>query len=212
MAQIIPSIVIIAWSNFLLINIFTILACYFYIKSVMPAYREERVGEKAWKDCKRFRSFSVVFLSSLIILMIFWLWFPIPGLTMIVHPNPLISILLGVMIAIPLTAILMEGIRDAGKETMSPSKDTELFGGIYKYIRHPQMVGELPWFIIVALFLNSLFLVSYSIFVLMISFPIIIHYEEKDLVKRFGAEYVEYRKRTGCLFPKIFARASVLLN
>ena len=203
MAQITPSTAIIAWSNFLLINIFTILAWYFYIKSVMPAHREEKVGEKAWKDCTRFRSFSAVFLSILVIQMILWVWFPIPGLTMIVHPNPLIPILLGVIIAIPLTAILMLGIRDAGKETMRPSQDTELYGGIYKYIRHPQMVGELPWFIIIALFLNSLFLVFYSIFVLIISFPIIIHYEEKDLVKRFGSEYIEYRKRTGAIFPKI---------
>ena len=203
MAQIIHSTVIIAWSNFLLINIFTILAWYFYIKSAMPAHLEEKVGKKAWKDCKRFRSFSAVFLSILVIQMILWVWFPIPDLTIIVHPNPLIPILLGVIIVMPLTAILMQGIRDAGKETMSPSQDTELFGGIYKYIRHPQMVGELPWFIIIALFLNSLFLVLYSIFVLMISFPIIIHYEEKDLVKRFGGEYVEYRKRTGCIFPKI---------
>ena len=129
MAQIIPSTVIIAWSNFLLINIFTILAWYFYIKSVMPAHREEKVGEEAWKDCKRFRSFSAVFLSILVIQMILWVWFPIPGLTIILHPNPLIPILLGVIIAIPLTAILMQGIRDAGKETMNPSQNTELFGG-----------------------------------------------------------------------------------
>lgn len=203
MAQIIPSIVIIAWSNFLLINIFTILAWYFYIKSVMPAHREEKVGKKAWKDCKRFRSISVVLLLTLVIQMIFWVWFPIPGLTIIIHPNPVIPLLLGAFIAIPLTAILMQGIRDAGKETMNPLQDTELFGGIYNYIRHPQMVGELPLFIILALFLNSLFLVLYSIFVLIISFPIIVHYEEKDLVKRFGAEYIEYQKRTGCIFPKM---------
>ena len=168
----------------------------------MPAHLEEKVGEKAWKDCKRFRSYSTVILSILVIQIFLWVWFPIPGLTIIVHPNPLIPILLGAILAIPLTAILMQGIRDAGKETMSPSQDTELFGGIYKHIRHPQMVGELPWFIIIALFLNSLFLVLYSIFALLISFPIIIHYEEKDLVKRFGAQYVEYRKRTGCIFPK----------
>jgi protein-S-isoprenylcysteine O-methyltransferase Ste14 len=197
------STVTIAWLNFLLINIFTVLAWYFYIESVMPAHREEKVGKKAWKDCKRFRGFSAVFLSLLVIQMVLWVWFPIPGLTMIVHPNPLIPFLLGVAIAIPLTAILILGVRDAGKETMSPSHDTELFGGIYKNIRHPQMVGELPWFVIIALFLNSLFLVLYSIFVLVISFPIIIYFEEKDLVKRFGAKYVEYRKRTGCIFPKI---------
>lgn len=203
MLPIAPSAVIIAWSNFVLINLFTVLAWYFYIKSVMPAHLEEKVGKKAWKNCKRFRGFSAVFLSILVIQMVLWVWFPIPGFTMIVHSNPLIPILLGVVIAIPVTAILVLGVRDSGKETMSPSQDTELFGGIYNYIRHPQMVGELPWFIIIALFLNSLFLVLYSILVLVISFPIIIYFEEKDLVKRFGAKYVEYRKRTGCIFPKI---------
>ena len=30
-----------------------------------------------------------------------------------------------------------------------------------------------------------------------------IHYEEIDLVKRFGEKYNEYQKRTGALFPKL---------
>jgi protein-S-isoprenylcysteine O-methyltransferase Ste14 len=33
--------------------------------------------------------------------------------------------------------------------------------------------------------------------------PIMIHYEEKDLIRRFGEKYREYQKSTGALFPKI---------
>lgn len=30
-----------------------------------------------------------------------------------------------------------------------------------------------------------------------------IHYEEKDLVKKYGEKYIEYQKSTGALFPKL---------
>jgi protein-S-isoprenylcysteine O-methyltransferase Ste14 len=33
-----------------------------------------------------------------------------------------------------------------------------------------------------------------------------IHYEEKDLMKRFGNAYEEYRQQTGALIPKLKKR------
>ncbi|MBN1216177.1 MAG: hypothetical protein JXA99_12145 [Candidatus Lokiarchaeota archaeon] len=33
--------------------------------------------------------------------------------------------------------------------------------------------------------------------------PIMIYFEEKDLIKRFGEPYKEYKKRTGASFPKL---------
>jgi len=101
------------------------------------------------------------------------------------------------------TPIWIKGAIDAGKEAMEPSQSTEMFGGIYNYIRHPQTVGEMPWFVIIALFMNSLFLTIWAIIMIIIVTPIIIHYEEKDLIKRFGDEYREYQKRTGAVIPKL---------
>ncbi|MFW9832346.1 MAG: methyltransferase family protein, partial [Candidatus Thorarchaeota archaeon] len=54
--------------------------------------------------------------------------------------------------------------------------------------------------------LNSLFLLVYSIAYLLILVPVILYYEEKDLVKRFGNSYVQYQKTTGALIPKFWKR------
>lgn len=206
MVQIVLSPAVIAWLNLLLLNIVGALSWYLYILSAMPAHRAEKHGEKAWEDAKRFRAVSGILLFVIVVQMILWLWFPIPGLTVPVHPNPLVPVIIGILIAIPLTAILVKGVMDAGRETMEPSKETRMYGGIYNYIRHPQMVGELPWFVILALFLNSLFLVVYAIVFIGISFPIIVYYEEKDLVKRFGEPYRDYQQRTGAIIPKFWKR------
>jgi len=94
-------------------------------------------------------------------------------------------------------------MKDAGSETLSPSKDTKMYGGIYNYIRHPQTLGEFPTFVAISFFFNSWFLVILSSVYIIIYTPIMIHYEEIDLTKRFGEKYKEYQKRTGALFPKI---------
>jgi len=51
--------------------------------------------------------------------------------------------------------------------------------------------------------MNSLFLTIWAIIMIIIVTPIIIHYEEKDLIKRFGDEYREYQRRTGAVIPKL---------
>jgi len=38
---------------------------------------------------------------------------------------------------------------------------------------------------------------------LVVFIPINIYYEEKDLIRRFGDKYQNYRKQTGALFPKL---------
>ena len=74
------------------------------------------------------------------------------------------------------------------------------------HIRHPQILGEMPLFIAITLFINSLFLVVWVTFFVILGTPILIHYEEKDLLKRFGDAYLEYRRRTGGLIPKFWEK------
>ncbi len=194
---------VIAWSNFLILNIVTVCCWYFYMLSVQPVTRAEKFGNQAWKMAKRLRIITGILMGVMTVNMILWLWFPIPELDWSVHPFWLFSILIGVILAIVFTPIWIKGVIDAGKEAMEPSQSTEMFGGIYNYIRHPQTVGEMPWFVIIALFINSLFLTIWAIIMIIIVTPIIIHFEEKDLIKRFGDEYREYQKRTGAVFPKL---------
>ncbi len=190
------------WLNFLILNIATIFCWYLYVLSVQPAHRAERFGEKAWIDCKRFRFVSGLLMGVMVMNLILWLWFPIDELAWPVHPNPFVGIIIGITLALIFTPIWVKGILDAGMETMEPTKSTKMYGGIYNYIRHPQALGEMPWWIIIPLFLNSLVLVFWSTLMIIVISPIIIYFEEKDLVKRFGQEYIAYQQRTGAIIPK----------
>jgi protein-S-isoprenylcysteine O-methyltransferase Ste14 len=75
--------------------------------------------------------------------------------------------------------------------------------GVYKYIRHPQYTG------FYLLTLGMIF--EWATIPMLIMWPVILvmYYqlakkEEADMVKEFGDEYVEYRKRTKMFLPFIF--------
>lgn len=198
---IVPAIV-----NFISLNISTFLFSYIYILSVMPVTCAEKLGEKAWKDCSTLRIIASIFESLIIINQLLWVWFPLPFANWPVHENFIVGIIIGMAVGIPLTPLLLKSMKDAGRETMRPSKDTKMFKGIYQHIRHPQTLGEMPWFIAIAFFVNSLFLVLWTTFFVFLFTPILIHFEEKDLIKRFGEEYIEYRRNTGALIPKFWKK------
>ncbi len=194
---------LIPWLNLIILQIATLLFGYLYILSVMPATRAEKRGEKAWKECKLLRSISAIFMLVMLLNLILWIWYPIPELAWPVHPDRLVGIIIGVALLIPCTVVWILGVKAAGGESMTPSRETQMYGGIYNHIRHPQTLGEFPWYVVCALFINSLFLVLWSLIFILVYTPIMIHFEEKDLVKRFGEAYREYQQRTGALFPKI---------
>ena len=78
--------------------------------------------------------------------------------------------------------------------------------GPYKYIRHPMysafyllIIGT--WLNMSNWFIGLGGLFAWSVFCLMR-----IRMEEKMMIKEFGAEYKEYMKRTGSLFPKFITQ------
>lgn len=72
--------------------------------------------------------------------------------------------------------------------------------GFYKYIRHPIQAGTMVgiWATPEMSAGHLLFALSFSIYIF-----IGLHFEEKDLVKTLGEEYVGYKKRIPMLFPKL---------
>jgi hypothetical protein len=66
-----------------------------------------------------------------------------------------VSIGVGILIEIPSCYLFYKGMKDAGKETMVPKKEHTLYQGIYKKIRHPQALGEVMLWWVLAFFLNS---------------------------------------------------------
>jgi len=194
---------IIAIINFSSFIVACLIMGYLYILSIQPVKRAKKYGEKAWKDCKKFRSIGGLFELISMVNLFLWIWFPLPIVNIwVISSNIWIGIIIATCIGIPSCIILYLGIKAAGTETLSPSKDTEMYGGIYRCIRHPQSVGEFPLFIALSFAFNSWFLVIISSLFIIIYFPIMIYYEEKDLIERFGEKYREYQKNTGIIFPK----------
>jgi len=192
---------VVAWLNLISLHVCAILFAYLTTLSVMPVSREEETGEQAWEECARLRNISFIFAGVMVLNTIFWFWFPVSELAWVLSPDPVFGIIIGVIIGFPCLAILMIAMRDAGEEMGAPQKGISMHGGIYKRIRHPGALGEMPLYVVVALCVNSLFLTIWMTLFVLIFTPIHIYYEEKDLLKRFGDEYAEYRRTTPAIFP-----------
>jgi len=192
----------IAWINITVLLLSTALTYYFYVKSVSPAALEQKIGAVAYQTCGRYRIIAGVWMTVSIVNYILYLYYPLP------LPLPLrfpwgwpISATIGLVIALPSGYLFYRGMKDAGEETMRPKKEHSLYSGIYEKIRHPQAAGESVTWLVIALLLNSPFLTLYSF----VWFPI--YYgmcvaEEKDLIIRYGQAYIEYRDKTGFVWPK----------
>ncbi|MFO8019061.1 MAG: methyltransferase, partial [Promethearchaeia archaeon] len=158
--------------------------------------------KSAWDICSKFRAVAMVFEFICLGNIVLWWWFPVRSLSCSIFPSAWISLVIGAIILSIGGLIMFLGMKDAGAESSSPSPDTELFGGIYRYIRHPQALGEFPMFPALALLVNSLFLFVVLVVYVLFYLPIMILVEERDLVRRFGKKYTEYKRNTGALFPK----------
>jgi protein-S-isoprenylcysteine O-methyltransferase Ste14 len=196
----------IAWINFIVMLVSAFLFSYFYIKSVRPAALEKKVGKIAYFRCGRYRIIASVFEVIVVINYVIHFFYPLPLTLPLAFPwSWWISILVAVLITIPAGYLLGRGLKDAGKEAVIPEKQHVLYGGIYKKIRHPQAAGELALWWTIAFILNSPFLAVFSIIWIPI-FYLFCWEEEKDLIIRYGKSYVEYRKNTGFVIPKVVGK------
>jgi protein-S-isoprenylcysteine O-methyltransferase Ste14 len=98
-------------------------------------------------------------------------------------------------------ALMGWGLKDAGEEAVQPKKEHAMYRGIYEKIRHPQALGEVFLWWVIAFLLNSPFLALFS-FIFVPIFLIMCIAEENDLLLRFGDAYAEYARRTGAFVPK----------
>lgn len=75
--------------------------------------------------------------------------------------------------------------------------------GLLQYVRHPLYTATLMifwgWFLFSNSYQNLAFCLANTLYI-----PLGIQWEEKKLIKQFGEEYLEYRKKTPMLFPKKF--------
>jgi len=193
---------LISWINLFVLILSSFLLSIFYVKSVSPAALERKIGASAYKKCSNYRITSSVFMVVVTGNYILYYWYPLPLRLPDAFPWPWwVSATIAAGIVVPSLYLMLRGVKDAGEETMRPRPEHEMYGGIYKQIRHPQAVGEFPLWFVIAFLLDSPFLVLISFFYIPVWYYFCIA-EEKDLLIRYGKAYEEYRQRVGFWIPK----------
>jgi len=84
-------------------------------------------------------------------------------------------------------------------ELVQTKKDRLITDGIYKYARHPRYTEHPFWFLGLGLLFGYPALILFSLY-LFLAFAITAYYEEQELIKRYGEEYVIYKKKTPNFF------------
>jgi protein-S-isoprenylcysteine O-methyltransferase Ste14 len=192
----------ISWLNFLTLILCSFFFSLFYVRSVQPAALEKKIGVVAYKKCALYRSVSSFFMLIVSVNYVLYYWFPLPLPISQTFPWPwMVSAAIAVVIAIPSLYLMYRGIKDAGEETMRPKKENKMYGGIYQKIRHPQAVGELPLWWVIAFLVHSPFLVL----ICFAYIPVWYYWcrvEERDLLIRYDGAYEKYMDQVGFWFPK----------
>ncbi|MEO5566902.1 MAG: isoprenylcysteine carboxylmethyltransferase family protein [Gemmatimonadaceae bacterium] len=134
-------------------------------------------------------------------------WLPVPFLLVALlvpaHPTVRHWIVAAVLIAIG-EWVRLAGVAAAGTVTRRRSREVQRLVnyGIFGWMRNPLYVGNfLIWmgFVIAS---GVLWFLPIAILIFAIEYTLIVRYEEGVLESIFGAEYLEYKKRTPRWFPR----------
>ena len=93
-----------------------------------------------------------------------------------------------------------------GNGSPVPFKDTHTLNvvrsGPYKYTRNPMIFGYVLIWIGLGVLLNTFFLtVGFSLIILILLVLVVKLWEEKNLEKRFGSQYLEYKNTVSFIIP-----------
>jgi methanethiol S-methyltransferase len=156
---------------------------------------------------------TFVLFASLILIVLFWQWRPVPAAVWTVS-DPGWSVLLWTLSAAGWAILFVSTFlinhfdlfgltqvwhRFTGQEAKPQQFTTPLF---YKYVRHPLYVG-----FIIAFWSTPQMSVGHLFFAIATTGYILvgIYFEERDLVAHFGDRYRKYRQDVGMLVPKLRA-------
>lgn len=91
-----------------------------------------------------------------------------------------------------------------GKGTPAPAVATKILvtQGPYAYSRNPMTLGALVMYLGIGLWMGSGVVITLSVVVFIILLRFIYIHETRELARRFGEPYLEYRERTPFLFPR----------
>lgn len=159
---------------------------------------------------------TFVLTASLLFYFIIWQWQPIPVTVWHVTDTVAVHLLYGVFAAGWFTLLLstflinhfeLFGLQQVFFQLLNKVAGKQRFVTpfFYKNVRHPMMIG-----IFLGLWATPLMTVGHLLFALGMTAYILvgIHYEERDLVKTFGDEYIVYQQSVPKIIPSLKAKTT----
>jgi protein-S-isoprenylcysteine O-methyltransferase Ste14 len=95
---------------------------------------------------------------------------------------------------------------------VSPKTQNLVVTGPYKYTRNPMLFGACVYYYAVAVYLNSVIAVALVALFMTCMLIFVKLTEEPRLLKDFGADYEEYRRRVSMFVPWMQKRRPNCLN
>ena len=120
-------------------------------------------------------------------------------------PWQLISGLIFLFIGLYLAVWTMSLFHKIGKGTLAPWAATKhlVVEGPYKIVRNPMILGVLAILIAESLILSVINIFYWAILFFLINCIYFKAFEEKQLERKFGKDYLEYKNNVPMWFPKI---------
>jgi methanethiol S-methyltransferase len=156
-----------------------------------------------------------VLITSIVLIVLYLFWQPISGTVWSVQ-NPVARMILWVLFWAGWGTVLIStflinhfelfGLQQAWFHTRHRQEQVPQLRepSLYRFVRHPMMLGFFFafWAIPTMSAGHLLLAAGMSVYIL-----VALHYEERDLVGVFGADYENYRGRVGMLLPRFRSRA-----
>lgn len=101
------------------------------------------------------------------------------------------------------------GPTDFFNKPISPRSKKLVTKGPYRYTRNPMVFGMNALYIALSIFLKSLSALLFCLVFLLVVILYLKLTEEKRLLKDFGDEYLEYKKRVSMIIPLPFKKDKV---
>ncbi|GAB4567934.1 MAG: isoprenylcysteine carboxylmethyltransferase family protein [Haliangiales bacterium] len=152
---------------------------------------------------------TFVLFSSLIFIVLFWLWQPIPGVLWAVESPIAVYVIYGLQVVgwgiVLLSSFLINhfelfGLQQVYRHWRGQRHQSAQFRlpWLYRLVRHPLMLGFVIafWSTPTMTHGHLVFSVAFTIYIFAG-----IHFEERDLVSNFGEEYESYRRSTAMIMP-----------
>ena len=127
----------------------------------------------------------------------------IPLLGFLVLQIPITHFVLALVFIIPGAWLGVKGVSEIGLKVSETHKPERVItAGLYSRMRHPQYTGAIMAHIGITFLLSSFYSLLVTPLVIFINF-VLCWKEEKELVREFGEDYIQYQKSVPMFIPRI---------